>query len=292
MKSLIKNTKWLIVLFFLLAALLVLRFLLLFGVIEMPYNTAEDYEYDTTLTITCINEGAADAFVLISDNHVTLIDTGLDKKADRLVDFLNEQGVTKIDEMIITHFHKDHVGGADHVLENFKVGKVYTTFRTKESDDISEYLQAMKKKRLKEKVVTKVTTYEADGVTYTIYPPGKMKYNERTTNNSSLVIKVTLGDYSMLFAGDAQEERIDELLQTPDLECTILKVPHHGRYEENSEAFIDYVSPEFAFITSSNSEPEDERVVDALIASGARVFLIKDGNVTITLTAHSLTISH
>ena len=258
---------------------------------QVPDNTASEVTPSTTLTVTGIKGGAADAFVLISDNHVTLIDSGLDKKADKLVDFLNEQGVTKIDEMIITHFHKDHVGGADHVLENFEVGKVYTTFRTKESDDITAYLQAMDDKGLKETLVTKVTTYEADGVTYTIYPPGKMKYNDRTTNNSSLVIKVTLGDNSILFAGDAQKERIDELLQIPDLNCTVLKVPHHGRYEENSQSLIDYVSPKYAIITSSKSEPEDERVVDALTTSGAEVFLTKDGNVTITMTANDLSVT-
>ena len=163
---------------------------------------------DTSLTVTCLKGGAADAFVLVSDNHVTIIDTGLDSKADKLVDFLNEQGISKIDELILTHFDKDHVGGADHVLENFEVGKVYATYHSKESDDITDYLNALKEAGMEETQVTKTITYEADGISFTIYPPQATSYLESESNNSSLVIKATIGDNSMLFAGDAEYERL------------------------------------------------------------------------------------
>ncbi len=246
---------------------------------------------DTTLTVTALKAGAADAFVLMTDNHVTLIDTGLDSKADKLVDFLYEQGVTRIDEMIITHFDKDHVGGADHILSEFEVGTIYTTYQSKESDDITAYMEALTAAGLSETEVTELTTYEADGVTYAIYPPKAQSYAEKTSNNSSLVIKVSVGDNSMLFAGDAEAERIEELLDTQGLQSTILKVPHHGRYNANSQALIDYVSPKYAIITSSKSEPEDQEVLDALSAAGVKTYLTRDGNITIRISGSEVEIS-
>lgn len=245
---------------------------------------------DTTLTITCIKGGAADAFVLMSDEHVAIIDTGLDKKADKLVEFLNEQGVTKVDELIITHFDKDHVGGADHILNNFEVGTVYTTYHSKESDDITAYLEALENCGLKETTVSETLSYTADGISFTIYPPKSPIYYESTSNNSSLVIRVSLGENSMLFAGDAEYERLSELLKTEGLSSTILKVPHHGRYNANTEAFIKYINPQYAIITSSNGEPEDQEVLDILAANGTTTYLTKDGNVTITMTCDNIEI--
>ncbi len=260
--------------------------------VEVTSTASTDLEVlDTTLTITCIKGGAADAFVLISDNHVVVIDTGLDKKADKLVEFLNEQGVTKVDELIITHFDKDHVGGADHILNNFEVGTVYTTYHSKESDDITAYLEALENCGLEETTVSENLTFAADGISFTIYPPQSPVYYDSTSNNSSLVIKVSLGENSMLFAGDAEYERLSELLKTEGLGSTILKVPHHGRYNANTEAFIKYVNPQYAIITSSNGEPEDQEVLDILAANGTKTYLTKDGDVTITMTADGVEIS-
>ena len=252
--------------------------------------TASETDSTKTLTITCLKEGAADAFVLITENHVTIIDTGLEKKADKLVDFLKEQGVTRVDELIITHYDKDHVGGADHIINEFEVGTVYTTYQSKESDDITAYLTALENAGLSETTVTETTTFQAGDISFTIYPPQKREYQEKTSNNSSLVIKVSLGDYSMLFAGDAEGERIKELLATPYLQSTILKVPHHGRLAVNTADLVKYVDPDYAIITSGNSESEDQEVLDILSENGVETYLTKDGKITITITADSVSI--
>ena len=232
-----------------------------------------------------------DAFVLMNGEHVTLIDTGLDKKADKLVEFLKEQGVTRIDELIITHFDKDHVGGADYILSGFEVGTVYTTYRSKDSDDIISYDEALSAAGLTETVVEEITTFTADGVSYTIYPPQSRMYADSISNNSSLVIKVSVGENSMLFAGDTEFERIRELMGTPGLESVILKVPHHGRLAANSRQFIEYISPEYAIITSSESEPADQEVLDILDSLGVTTYFTLDGNVTIVMTSSDITVT-
>lgn len=247
--------------------------------------------FEGNLILTALKVGAADAFVLQKNGHVTVIDTATDKKADEVVTFLTDQNITKIDELIITHFDKDHVGGADKLIDAFDIGCVYTTYRSKDSDDIAEYDAAMSAKGLTETVVSSVLTYEAEGVSYTIYPPKSLSYQEKESNNSSLAVKVVYGSNSVLFAGDAESERISELLNTRDLSCTILKVPHHGRFNDLSEAFINYVHPTYAIITSSKDEPEDERVLTALNSIGAQVFITREGTVTFIITPDSITVS-
>ncbi len=254
-------------------------------------TTVRSTSSDTVLEITALKAGAADAFVLIFGDHVTIIDTGLDKKADKLVAFLQERGITRVDEMIITHFDKDHVGGADHILENFDVGVVYTTYHSKQSDDIDSYLLALSDKGMKETTVTENTTFEVGDISFTIYPPETKVYADKMSNNSSLVIKVSLGENSMLFAGDAEAFRIQELLKTENLESTILKVPHHGRYDVYSEALIEYVKPEYAIITSSKSEPEDQEVLDILEKNNVTTYLTREGEVMIIMTEDDIKVA-
>ena len=254
-------------------------------------NNVSDATADSELTITAVSGGAADAFVLIGKSHVTVIDTGLDEHGQELVDFLKEQGVTRVDNLIITHFDKDHVGGADHVINNFDIGTVYTTYKSKDSDDIDNYLAALNAKGLTETVVTEETSFEMDGVTYDIYPPQSTAYEKDPSNNSSLVIMVSCGDNNMLFAGDAEKLRINELLAMDDIQAEILKVPHHGRYEKNTAALIEKVAPDYAIITSSTEEPEDEEVMQILEAAGVSTYLNREGNITITMSDGDISIT-
>ena len=256
-------------------------------------NTAQvtDIAATSSLTITAISGDAADAFVLIGENHVTVIDTGLDEHGQELVDFLKDQGVSRIDNLIITHFDKDHVGGADYVVNNFDIGTVYTTYKSKDSDDIDSYLAALSAKGLTETVVTDEMSFTMDEVTYDIYPPESTTYEKSQSNNSSLVIMVSVGDNNMLFAGDAEKERVEELLAMDDIQAEILKVPHHGRYEKNTEALIDKVSPQYAIITSSLEEPEDPEVIQILENAGVTTYLNRVGNITITMSADGISIT-
>ena len=234
---------------------------------------------------------AYDAFVLIGENHVTVIDAGLDENGEELVSFMKEQGISKVDNLIITHFDKDHVGGADHVINAFDIGTIYTTYKSKDSDQIDNYLAALSSKGLTETVVTDEISFEMDGVSYDIYPPQSTAYEKDQSNNSSLVIMVSCGDNNMLFAGDAEKLRISELLEMEDIQAEILKVPHHGRYENNMAALVEKVSPEYAIITSGTIEPEDAEVMQILEDAGVTTYLNREGNITITMSPDNISIT-
>ena len=244
-----------------------------------------------SVTVTAFDAGAADAIVLISKNNVILIDTGYEKKANKLVKSLKKLGVTRIDELIISHHDNDHIGGADHIIKEFDIGTIYTTYPSMGSEEIAECLQAVAAKGLEPTVVTQEMSFTADGVVYTIYPPQKKTYSRKVSNNSSLAVLVNAGGSTMLFTGDAEKERIEELIQIKDLKCDVLKVPHHGRTDELTKALIDYVKPSYAIITSSNNKPEHQKVKDILSAAGTETYLTREGNVTIILSEGSIEIS-
>ena len=244
------------------------------------------------LTVTAFNAGKADAFLLQSRGHVMVIDTATDDQGAKMVDFLRAQNIDTIDELLITHYDKDHVGGADKLIDAFKIGKIYTSYQVKDSDDTEEFFDSMRRNNLNNIEVSEVISYEADGVIYTIYPPQDRTYEKDESNNSSLVTKVSLGDKSMLFTGDAEKIRIKELLKLNDeaLESDILKMPHHGQNEDNMKKLLKAVAPAYAIITSSETEPADEEVVKLLNDMAIETYFTKDGDITIQMTESSIQI--
>ena len=251
-------------------------------------------EKELSLTITCYNVGKADAFLLqTSDSgHVTMIDTATDAQSKRIIESLQSKGIDKIDELIITHYDKDHVGGADKLIDAFTVGKIYTSYQVKSSDESEEFFSSMKRKNLANFEVSEEISYTYGDITYTIYPPGSDSYSKDESNNSSLVMKISLGDKSMLFTGDAEKARLKELLdmdkESLDLKSDILKMPHHGKTEDNMKKFIKAVNPTYAVITSSEEEPADEEVTELLKEKSVQVFFTKEGDIEIQLTKDSI----
>ena len=245
---------------------------------------------DSEITITAFKCGKADAFLLRTANHTVVIDTATDKKGDNFLELIDEQGIDTIDEMIITHFDKDHVGGADQIIRAKNVGKIYTTYLSKDSDDITEYYSALKEKGYKDLIVKDVFSFKEDGVVYTIYPPEATVYKSSISNNSSLAIKVQCADKTMLFTGDAEEERINELISIDGLECDVLKMPHHGRFKKNLDEFIKRVTPKYAIITASKKEHEDAETINVLEAEGVETYITRGGDITIKMNADGVTI--
>ena len=235
----------------------------------------------SALTVTFLDVGKADAIVLSTAGYTVMIDTGTASKATAVVDALNNLGVSTINELILTHFDQDHVGGAAAVLDNFSVDEVIATYESKESDEVNAYHEAVKSHGVDVVEVRSKTERVYDAVNYTIIPPERESYDEDTSNNSSLVVRVTFGSVSMLFTGDIQRERIEELLASgTDLSANLLKVPHHGKEDDDSEKFFKAVSPMYAVITSSKDDKESDSVVKELEDCGARVFLTRKGEVT------------
>jgi len=256
-----------------------------FGIVAGPVGT-------TQLTVTFLDVGKADAIILTTERSCVMIDTGTAGTADDVSLSLKNLGVSAIDALIVTHFDQDHVGGAATILRNFSVRAVYTTYLSKDSDEIDDYLAALKDIGLTAQQVSDETNLSIDEVTYAIHPPDSSSYDTDESNNSSLVTRVTLGDKNLLFTGDIEADRIEELVgDGADLSCDLLKVPHHGIYEKATKRLVSAASPSFAVITSSKDEKEDDETVRVLEDAGAEVYLTRTGVVTAVTDGSSLTVS-
>ena len=253
-----------------------------------PGSAREESEW---LEVVFLDVGKADAAVLLTEHSVVVIDTGKNKTGEDLVDFLRSRGVSHIDVMIITHFDKDHVGGADKVLEAFSVGTVYECAWEKDSKQVRQYRDALESQGIQPVVLAEDVAFAIDGAQYAVDAAQHSYTGENASNDMSLVVRVEYGQTSFLFAADAENDRLFELLEEGDLASDVLKVPHHGGYEALSSAFFQAVSPEYAVITSDAENPEDETVVHILSSLGATVYLTRLGSVTMVSDGENLDVS-
>ncbi len=110
----------------------------------------------------------------------------------------------------------------------------------------------MREKDITPQLVTEDISFELDGVQYTVDAPDKTNYGPNDDNDFSLVTKVVHGDNTLIFAGDAMEARLGEVMDIGD--CDLLKVPYHGRKIANLGDFLDEVKPEYAVVCTSKEE--------------------------------------
>lgn len=234
-----------------------------------------------SMTVTFLDVGKADAIFLQTEASNVLIDAGTDKKGDDIIQALEERDVKKLDLLIITHFDKDHVGGADKVLEALPVDRVLEPNYAKDSKQFTQYRDALSKSGMQAESLTENIAFSLDGVEYQVDVANRDFYGEDEENDFSLVVRATHGGVRFLFAGDAENARLAELLDEGDLQSAVLKVPHHGKYENLSPAFFEAVGAKYAVITSSEEEPEDEETVYALEWLGAQVLYTRKGDVVL-----------
>lgn len=204
------------------------------------------------LTMTFLDVGKADAIILRADTSTVIIDCGEKADGKTIQSRLEEEGVTEIDALIITHFDKDHVGGASKIIKNFDVKKVYAPDYTNTNEESEKYRAALDTKGMTADLVTSDITFSAGGVDYTIYAPHKTFYGADNDNDYSLVTKAVHGSNTILFTGDAMETRLDEIMDIG--KCDLLKIPYHGRKLDNLGPFLKAVQPKYAVTCTSANE--------------------------------------
>lgn len=258
-------------------------------VVLLSSGCAEGYTEERSSTsiqnpgvkVSFFDVGKGDAILIETQGHTMLIDTGYDKTCEVIEKYLTAQDIQRLDYLVITHFDKDHVGGADRIIKDFEVGEIWQPDYESDAGQYLEYCAAMEEKGVEPILMTESMRLTLDGAEFYVYPPQEKSYKEED-NDFSLVISMTYQEKSFLFAGDCEEVRLDELLsQTEfDLPHDVLKVPHHGKKEENSEEFFRAVEPEIAVITCSGEQPAGKKICAALENLGTEIYLTSDGTVT------------
>ena len=256
---------------------------------EQAGENGKDEEEKVPLSVTFFNVGKGDAILVEAGEETMLIDAGYDDTADTVLSYLKKQKIESLDYLVITHFDKDHVGGADRIAAAVEVKTVLQPDYESDSAQTVEYLAELQRQGLEPERVRETKKLTFGETECTVYPPRRQEYKEED-NDFSLVVSLRCGNESFLFAGDAEKERLSELLEEEELDLShqVLKVPHHGRKEKNSEEFFRAVSPEAAVITCSEEEGADEKVLKILEEMGTEIFLTSEGTVTCRTDGKSL----
>lgn len=203
------------------------------------------------LQVHFLDVGNADSILVRSGEHQMLIDGGESGDGDTIIDYLQEQGVDKLDLVIATHPDTDHIGGLSDVLEVFPVEQVLMTFMDDEHTPTSKTYERLLT-TLDEQNLTVIEAesgqqYTLGEATIDILGPLE-QYDE--TNNMSVVSRITFGNHRFLLMGDAEQEAEEALIQSGvDLSADVLKTGHHGSRSSTGEDFLGVVSPTHAVIS-------------------------------------------
>ncbi|MBO7474939.1 MAG: MBL fold metallo-hydrolase [Ruminococcus sp.] len=221
------------------------------------------------LKVTFFDVGKADAILLQSETANVVIDCGEKGDGKKISKLLEASDADTIDYLIITHFDKDHVGGAAKLIRGFDVKNVLTPDYDGTVEEYDKYKSALAEKSITPMKLTEDVSFTLDGIDYTVYAPKKTFYGEDDENDFSLVTKVVHNKNTLLFTGDAMEQRLDEIMDIGT--CTLLKVPYHGRKLDNITDFLSAVKPKCAVVCTSIGEFSG-KVQDALKKSGATTY--------------------
>lgn len=207
------------------------------------------------LTVHFIDVGQADCILIQSPNGQNmLIDAGNNTDAQLILDYLRDQKTTRLDVVIGTHPHEDHIGALDTVITNLDIDRVYLPKASSNTKTFRDLLQAIKDKGLTVKTAKAGVTISLDPLLQiSMLAPNSEKYQE--TNDYSAVIKLNYNNISFLFTGDAEAHSETEILQQNPaaLKANILKVGHHGSRSSTSLPFLKAVAPEYAIISAGTN---------------------------------------
>lgn len=243
---------------------------------------------DAPLEVHFIDVGQADSILIKApDGKSMLIDAGNNADGPEVVSYLKKQGINKIDVLVGTHPHEDHIGGLDNVINSFDIGQIYMPKVSHTTKTFEDVLIAIQNKGLKVTTPVPGSTFDLGTAKCTILAPNNSSYEG--LNNYSIVVKLEYGNTSFLFTGDAESVSEQEMLSKGyDLKTDVLKVGHHGSDSSTTQAFLDKINPAYAVIMvgkeNSYGHPS-KAVMDRLQAKGVAVYRT-DENGTIVATSN------
>lgn len=246
---------------------------------------------DPVIKLHFIDVGQADSILVQQGSSTMLIDAGNNDDSDLVVNYLRKNGVKKIDYLVGTHPHEDHIGGIDKVIEEFDIGKIYMPKATSNTKTYEDVLKAIKAKKLKISSPTPGTKFNIGDAECTIFAPNGKEYED--LNEYSVVIKVVYKESSFMLTGDAEGTSEKEMIAKGfDLSADVLKLGHHGSGSSSTKAFLDKVNPKYAIVSAGKDNDyghPHRATMDKMKSRGIKIYRT-DERGTIVCTSDGMTI--
>lgn len=241
---------------------------------EIPEEITQDFSRG--FSVHFIDVGQGDAALVVCDGQTMLIDGGKAYASRIIYTYLKKLKIEALDYMVATHPDDDHIGGLSAPLSNMTVKHVLAPQTEADTKSFQTF-----KKKIAEQGLTVTHPKPGEGMmlgSSNIEFFGPINENERNRNNSSIVMKISYGDTSFLFTGDAErEEERDILNEGYDLSATVLKVGHHGSKNSTTYPFLREIMPEYAVISVGKNNGYGHPTEDVLSR-------LRDADVTVYRT--------
>lgn len=203
-----------------------------------------------SLIVHFLDVGQGDsALVQFPNGQNMLVDAGKNDSALKIIKYLKKNGVKRVDYLVGTHPHEDHIGSLDSIIKSFEIGEIFMPKATANTHTFRDVLAAVKDKGLHITTAKAgVSILEDNKLSVKLLAPCSKEYEN--LNNYSAVMIVKYDDVAFLLTGDAEELSEKEILAVKaDVKAQVLKIGHHGSYTSTSPEFLKAVDPQYAIIS-------------------------------------------
>jgi beta-lactamase superfamily II metal-dependent hydrolase len=254
------------------------------------------------LQVHVLDVGLGDSILVVAPSGKTvLVDAGPPGAGKKILEALKRLGVDHLDYFVATHAHADHVGGADEVFKALNVGQVFYSGFPQTTREYDDFLKAVQQKNIKlDKAVPDQPPIDlGDGVLLRVLAPIEPSFTAKdlsaggnVPNANSIVMRLDYGAFSMLLAGDAEEQTERRMVERgAEFAASVLKVAHHGSKYATSADFLKRGGFHWAIISTGADNryglPAPE-TLERLKAAGVKLFRTDlQGEITISTRGQS-----
>lgn len=247
------------------------------------------------LEISYLDVGQGDAAYIKVNDFDILIDAGPKSDSDKLMKQLEEKNIDDFEIVIATHPHEDHIGGMTKVFEKYDVESFYMPKVTNTTKTFENMIKAVSNEGLTAKIIKEGASFDlGEGCKIEVYSPIDESYDN--LNDYSPIMKLTYGNKSFIFTGDAEKTVEKEVVEkySKELKADVIKFGHHGSSTSSTKEFIEAISPKYGIIScgvdNSYGHPHRETlsIIDEMGIETYRTD--KQGQITITSDGNNIEI--
>lgn len=279
-----KNKKLLLTIFIIVSLSLIIQS-------QLPGSTTTNEVGDSSmLRYYAVNVGQGDcSYIAFPNGQNMLIDAGPAKSKAAIVAFLKEHKVNKIDLLVATHPHSDHIGAVCSVIKKYEIGEVWDSGYIHGSKNQKDFYKAVLDKKIPFKKISAGYTKNFGKVNVKVLAPAQLLSGTNSdANNNSIVMLVTYGKVTFLLPGDMERAERDTF-EIP--QATVLKAAHHGSKTGTNSWLLSKVKPKI--IVLSYGERNDyghphKSVVNVIKKFNLLRFDTKDGTICIATDGREL----
>lgn len=202
------------------------------------------------LSVHFIDVGQGDCELIATRTKTVLIDCGEREYFSDVIDYIKAQNIERLDYVVMSHPHSDHMGGMSYILDEFDIGTVIMPeIQESAVPTTSAFMRLLKtvsNKSIEVEYARPGAEYKLDDAVMSLLSPVK-DYDD--LNNYSVTVKLVHGENSFLFTGDIEKKAETDILNSgADVSADVIKIAHHGSSSSGQKSFLSAVSPAYAVI--------------------------------------------